>query len=32
MHKHDFVADGFLAVTALSLLLLCSGLLLIAFG
>jgi hypothetical protein len=32
MHKHDFVADGFLAVTAASLVLLCSGLLAIAFG
>jgi hypothetical protein len=32
MHKHDFVADGFLAVTAASFVLLCSGLLAIAFS
>jgi hypothetical protein len=32
MRKHDFVANGFLAVTAVSLVLLCSGLLAIAFG
>jgi hypothetical protein len=32
MRKHDFVADGFLAVTAASLVLLCSGLLAIAFS
>jgi hypothetical protein len=32
MRKHDFVANGFLAVTGLSFVLLCSGLLAIAFG
>jgi hypothetical protein len=31
MHHHDFVSDGFLAVTAAGLVLLCSGLLAIAF-
>jgi hypothetical protein len=31
-HKHDYVADGFLAVTAASFVLLCSGLLAIAFS
>jgi hypothetical protein len=31
MRNHDFVSDGFLAVTAASLVLLCSGLLAIAF-
>ena len=32
MRNHDFVADGFLALIAASLVLLCSGLLVIAFG
>ena len=32
MRNHDFVSDGFLAVTAASLVLLCSGLLAIAFA
>ncbi len=32
MRNHDFVSDGFLAVTAASLVLLCSGLLAIAFS
>ncbi len=32
MHKHDFVADGFLAVTVARFVLLCSGLLAIAFS
>jgi hypothetical protein len=32
MHNHDFWSDGFLAVTAASLVLLCSGLLAIAFA
>jgi hypothetical protein len=32
MRNHDFVSDGFLAVTAASLVLLCSGLLTIAFS
>jgi hypothetical protein len=32
MHHDDFVSDGFLAVTAASLLLLCSGLLALAFS
>jgi hypothetical protein len=31
MPNHDFVSDGFLAVTAASFVLLCSGLLAIAF-
>jgi hypothetical protein len=31
MRRHDFVSDGFLAVTAASFVLLCSGLLAIAF-
>jgi hypothetical protein len=32
MRSHDFVADGFLALTAASLVLLCSSLLAFAFG
>ena len=32
MDNHDFVSDGFLAVTAAGLVLLCSSLLVIAFG
>jgi hypothetical protein len=32
MRNHDFVSDGFLAVIAASLVLLCSGLLAIAFS
>ena len=32
MRNHDFVSNGFLAVTAASLMLLCSGLLAIAFA
>jgi hypothetical protein len=32
MRNHDLVSDGFLAVTVASLVLLCSGLLAIAFG
>jgi hypothetical protein len=32
MRNHDFVSDGFLAIIAASLLLLCSGLLAIAFS
>jgi len=32
MHNHDFVSDGFLAVTAAGLVLLCSSLLVIAFS
>jgi hypothetical protein len=31
MRRHDFVSNGFLAVTAASFVLLCSGLLAIAF-
>ena len=32
MRNHDFVSDGFLAIIAASLVLLCSGLLAIAFS
>lgn len=32
MRNHDFVSDGFLALTAASLVLLCSSLLAIAFS
>jgi hypothetical protein len=32
MRNHDFVSDGFLALIVAGLLLLCSGLLLIAFS
>jgi hypothetical protein len=32
MRHDDFVSDGFLAVTAASLVLLCSGLLVLAFS
>ncbi len=32
MQNHDLVSDGFLALTAASLMLLCSGLLAIAFN
>ena len=32
MANHDFVSDGFLAVTAAGLVLLCSSLLVIAFS
>jgi hypothetical protein len=32
MRNNDFATDGFLALTAVSLLLLCSGLLAIAFA
>jgi hypothetical protein len=32
MRNHDFVSDGFLAVIAASIVLLCSGLLVIAYG
>jgi hypothetical protein len=32
MRKHDFVSNGFLALTAASLVLLCSSLLAIAFN
>ena len=32
MHSHDFVSDGFLALTAASLVLLCSSLLAIALN
>jgi hypothetical protein len=32
MRNHDFVSDGFLALTATGLVLLCSNLLVIAFG
>jgi hypothetical protein len=32
MLKHDFVSDGFLALTAAGLVLLCSSLLAVAFG
>jgi hypothetical protein len=32
MRNHDFVSDGFFALTAASLVLLCSGLLAFAFS
>ena len=32
MHKHDLVSDGFLALTAGGLVLLCSSLVALAFG
>jgi hypothetical protein len=32
MRNHDFVSDGFLALTAASLVLLCSSLLALAFS
>jgi hypothetical protein len=32
MRNHDFVSDGFLAVTAAGFVVLCSGLLAIAFS
>ncbi len=32
MHNHDFVSDGFLALIATGLVLLCSSLLVIAFS
>jgi hypothetical protein len=32
MRNHDLVSDGFLALTAAGLMLLCSGLLAFAFG
>jgi hypothetical protein len=32
MRNHDFVADGFLALIAAGLVLLCSSLLVLAFG